>query len=570
MPGMNHNATHASPADLVLQGGSVLDGTGAPPEPLDLGVRDGRIAWIGPPGSVRGARSLDLSGLTVAPGFIDLHSHADLILLAGLPTQEALLGAKIRQGVTTVIVGNCGLGPCPVKDGSRKTADLLASINSWMTPDGVEPGPLSLGEYLDRLERDGTVLNAGTLAPHGPVRLQAAGLEPGPVGEDALRTMESAVDQAFQEGAFGLSTGLIYPPGMYSDTAELERLASVVAAHGRLFTSHIRGSSTTLLPAVKELIRIGRTSGAQVHHSHMEAVGERFWNDVPEMIRLEDQARADQVRISHDVFAYTRAATMMSAIFPPWSLAGGIPGLLARLADRAVREKIRRDIERTIPSWPPWEEGGWPHNLVSAVGWDGILVSSVGDPRDQEMVGRSLASLAAEAGIAPFDLVADLMLRQEGKVGQFVDQVSGRNSQVKALHSILRHPAAAVISDAEDFGRGSPHPAHAGAFARILRLAREEKVLDLPEAVRRMTSLPASILGLAGRGTIGPGAVADLVAFDPGRAADAATWDRPREPAVGIEHVLIHGEPVVKDGVYIGGPAGKILRAGNDARPGKG
>ncbi len=551
----------------IISGGVVLDGRGERPRPLDLGIEDGRIARIGPPGTLQGRQRLDVEGRMVAPGFLDMHSHADLILLGDQDTQEKLLMAKIRQGVTTVIVGNCGLGPFPTRPDSEENVELLAAINSWMTPDQVKAGPLTLGGYLDRLESSGTVLNVGTLVPHGPVRMQAVGLSPGSPDLDQLNEMKGIISQALDEGAFGVSTGLIYPPGMYSDTTELEELAHVVADHGRLFTSHVRGSSETLLAAVEELIRIGRASGVQVHHSHMEAVGERFWENVHEMLLMEDQARTDGVRISHDVFLYTRAATMMSAIFPPWSLEGGVPALLKRLQNPDCRTRIQLDIENVVPEWPPWTRNGWPHNLVGAVGWDGILVASVADAQDEAMVGKSLAELSSQLGCPAFDLVADLMIRQNGQVAQFVDQVSGRENQVETLHAILRHDCAAVISDAEDFGRGCPHPAHAGAFAKVLRMVREEQVLELPEAVRRMTSLPASILGIKDRGVIREGAVADLVVFDPEQVSDTASWQQPRAAATGIDHVLISGTAVVGNGVYIGGLAGKILRAAGGSSP---
>jgi N-acyl-D-amino-acid deacylase len=255
---------------------------------------------------------------------------------------------------------------------------------------------------------------------------------------------------------------------------------------------------------------------------------------------------------------------MMSAIFPPWSLEGGVPSLLGRLRDPEVRAKIAREIETRSPEWPPWEPGGWPHNLVGAVGWDGILVASLGEtPAGHDLVGRSLAEIAEEAGRTPFDVVVDLMLEQDGRVGQQVAEISGRDNHDDALISIFAHPAAAVISDAEDYGRGSPHPAHAGAFPRAFRLARDRDLISVEDVIRKMTSYPASIVGIDDRGIIREGAFADLVIFDPETLADRATWNEPRTRADGVRGVVINGEIVVAGGEYLGGAAGNVLRAGD-------
>jgi N-acyl-D-aspartate/D-glutamate deacylase len=553
-------ASPEAPVDLLIRGGLLVDGTGAEPRPADVAIVDGRIHALGALGALAAKREIDATGLVVAPGFVDLHSHADLILLGDARTQQRLLAAKIGQGVTTVVVGNCGLGVAPA-DGDA--AEILAGLNGWMTPEGVRAGALTIREYLERLERAGVALNVATLLPHGPLRISAMGLDGGEPTPEQLREMREVARAGLQAGAYGLSTGLIYPPGMYSSTDELVALAEVVAEADRLYTSHIRGSSEMLVPATRELVEVARRSGARVHHSHLEAVGQRFWPRLAEILAAEDAARDSGLTLSHDVFLYNRAATMMSAIFPPWSLEGGVSELLKRLEDPGQRARIRREIEQRVPEWPPWQPGGWPHNLVGAVGWDGILVASVGSSGRVDYVGRNLAELGEELGSSPFDVVAELMLANDGQVGQLVDEISGREDTPEYLLSIFTHPSAAVISDAEDFGRGTPHPGHAGAFVRALRLNREHDLMPLEQVLRRMTGYPAALLGLD-RGTIRQGFAADLVVFDPDTAADQATWREPRRPAVGVIWVVLNGEVVVDDRRYVGGLHGQVLRASSN------
>jgi N-acyl-D-aspartate/D-glutamate deacylase len=547
------------PVDLLLRNGTVVDGTGSAASRVDLAVRGGRVVEIGPGLDLPASRVIDAEGMVVAPGIVDMHSHADLIVLSDPETQQRLLANKLLQGVTTLVVGNCGLGVAPA---TPEASEILAAVNGWMTPDGVRAGPLSVDGFLGRLEQAGVVMNVATLVPHGPVRISAMGLAAGEPTAEELESMRASVARGLSEGAWGLSAGLIYPPGMYSATDELASLAVEAARRDRLFTSHVRGSSETLLDATRELIEIGRMSGARVHHSHLEAVGERFWPRIRQVLELEDEARAAGVSVSHDVFPYTRAATMMSAIFPPWSLEGGLDGLLGRLGDPAARARIREEVHGRVPEWPPWEPGGWPHNLVGAVGWDGILVASVRPGGPEEMVGLDLAAVAEASSRDPFDVVADLMIAEQGQVGQLVAEISGAPGRTDALLSILRHPAAAIVSDAEDYGRGAPHPAHAGAFARVLRLTRDDGILPLEEAIHKMTSRPASIVGLPDRGVIREGAWADLVVFDPERVADRATWEEPRRPAEGVRWVAINGRVVVDDGQPVAGAlAGRVLRA---------
>jgi len=539
-------------ADVVVRNGRILDGTGAPELRGDLAIRSGKVAGLG--GEVEAEDVIDAAGKIVAPGFIDLHSHGDLILAWPSDDRFSLLEGRIAQGITTEIVGNCGLGAAPLFGGA---AEVLPQINGWMTPAPFAWSWREIAGYLSHLERIGLPVNVGTLAPHGPLRLGVRSLAPGETSGEERRAMADALDAALEDGAFGLSAGLIYPPGMYTSTDELSLLARRVARSAGIFTCHVRGSSETLLDAVSEILRIGLETGARVHHSHAEAVGRSHWPKLARFLEMEDAARAEGISVSADMFPYTVAATMMLAIFPPWSLEGGLPRLIERLKDDRERERVRISIETMSPSWPPWREGGWPHNLVKAVGWDRIRVSTVASDRNRAAEGMTLEELGRARGRHAFDAISDLMIEEEGNVGQFVEDISGE----EGIAALVKRREIAFITDANDYGKGRPHPAAYGGFPRVLgRYVRKEGVLTLPEAVRRMTSLPASILGLENRGVLRVGAFADIVIFDPELIEDRATLEEPRLRAQGIEMVLVNGRAVYRAGALTGTLPGAALR----------
>ncbi len=528
--------------DLLIQNARIIDGAGQPAYQSDLAINGNRIAAIlsGGQFNSQARRTINARDLTVIPGIIDPHSHADLILPLDPNKQAELMRCKLAQGVTTTIVGNCGLGCAPIAGQEAET--ILRAVNLWMTPEAVEWKWRSVGEYLDQLESNGLALNLAALAPHGPIRISTMGLTKGSPSRWQLRKMRAMVEQAMKDGAVGLSTGLIYPPGMYSDFAELKSLARVVADHDGVYTSHIRGSSELLIPAVGELMLIGGETGVRVHHSHNEAVGREHWPKIDRALAMEEQAEREGVRVSFDMFPYTAAATMMIAIYPPWALEGGVDQLIERLKDRKTRERIGRDIERKQPQWPPYRRNGWPHNLVRAVGWETIYIGYVESRKNKRYENRSLSELAIITGKHPFDAISDLIIEEHGQVSMLIFEVSGDRDDRELLAKYARHRLSAFCTDAEDYGRGLPHPAAYGAFARILsRFVREDRALTLEEAVRKMTSYPAQIFGLKDRGVIRPGAFADLVIFDPHRINDLANFKQPRREATGIEMVIING-----------------------------
>ncbi len=526
--------------DLLIENAEVIDGTGQPAYRTDIAITGDRIVAIGQ-FTGKAKTTINARGLTVMPGIIDPHSHADLILPLDPQQQTKLMRCKVAQGVTTTIIGNCGLGCAPIAN--DETESILRDINAWMTPTAIKWKWRAFGEYLDQLESNGLALNIASLVPHGPVRISAMGLTKGSPSRSQLKKMRGMIEQAMKDGALGLSSGLIYPPGMYSDYAELKSLARVVAGYDGVYASHIRGSSELLMFAVGELLEIGRETGVRVHHSHNEAVGREHWRKIDAVLASEEMfEREEGVRISYDMFPYTAAATMMIAIYPPWALEGGLDSLINRLLYPPTRERIRRDIERKKPQWPPHRRNGWPHNLVKATGWDSIRIGYVASRKNKRYENRSLAELAAMTRKSPFDAISDLIIEEYGQVSMLIFEVSGERDDRQLLAKLARHRLGAFCTDAEDYGRGLPHPSAYGAFARILsKFVREDQVLTLEEAIRKMTSYPARIFGLKDRGVVRPGAFADLALFDPRRVNDRANFEKPRREATGIKLVIING-----------------------------
>lgn len=544
--------------DLLIQNAEIIDGTGLPSYQGDIAISGDRIVAIGK-FNLEAKRTINARGLTVIPGVIDPHSHADLILPLDPRKQTELMRCKLAQGVTTTIVGNCGLGCAPVAN--KNAEGILRAVNAWMTPESVEWKWRTVGEYLDQIESNGLAMNIATLAPHGPVRISAMGLAKGSPSKSEMKKMRAMVARAMKDGALGLSTGLIYPPGMYSDTDELKELARVVADHNGIYTSHIRGSSETLIPAVNELLEVGRATGVRVHHSHNEAVGRGHWPKIDRALAMEEQAEREGVRVSFDMFPYTAAATMMIAIYPPWALEGGVDQLIDRLKDQKTRRRIERDVERKKPSWPPWRERGWPHNLVRATSWDAIRIGYVESRRNKRYEKRSLAELARLTGKRPFDAISDLIIEERGQVSMLIFEISGERDERELLGKYARHRLSAFCTDAEDYGRGLPHPAAYGAFARILsKFVREDRALTIEEAVRKMTSYPARIFGLKDRGVIRPGAFADLALLNSGLTNDRASYENPRREATGIKLVIINGRVTFEHNQALDNLPGSVIR----------
>ncbi|MEW6273682.1 MAG: D-aminoacylase [Bacillota bacterium] len=543
--------------DLVLKGGKIVDGTGNPWYTGDVGIREGRIAKIGLIPGDQGKTTINVEGLVVSPGFIDIHSHADFIL--PLENHLDILESFLKQGITTLVTGNCGLSPFPV---NPESLGLLKGYTEFFQGGELTWDWLTTEDFLDRLDSSGTSFNVIPLVSHGAVRIAVMGFAGDTPTLQQLEEMKKLVAQAMADGAFGLSAGLIYAPGMFASTAELIEVTRPLIPYRGVFTCHVRGSSETVLEATREIIEIARVNRIPVEHSHIEAFGEQYWHRIDEVIALHESARAEGLDVTFDVIPYTAANTTLTACFPSYAFEGGLDMFIARLKDPAERERIRHDVENMRSEWPTWRPGTWPHNLVRATGWQNIWLIWVASEKNAGFIGKSFAEIGRMQGKTPFDAAADLLIEERGAALALYVGVSGDLENEEGLKKFLAHPNGAINTDAILTGRGMPHPAAYGSFPRVLgRYVREQKLLSLEQAIRKMTSLSAQRFGIHDRGLIKPGMWADITIFNEQTIRDNATYLEPDREPDGIEYVLVNGQLVVEQGkVNKSVRTGKVLR----------
>jgi len=543
--------------DIIIKNGRVVDGTGNPWFKTDVGIKEGKIQKIGIIDASEGETVISAEGLVVSPGFIDIHSHADFIL--PLANHIDILAPLVELGITTLVTGNCGLSPFPV---NPTKLDLLKSYTEFFQGGKLSWNWETTAEYLDNLSSSGSIFNVVQLVSHGAIRIAVMGFDASEPSPTQMKEMQSMVSDAMEEGAFGLSAGLIYAPGMYASTDELIAITKSLIPFQGVFTCHVRGSSETGLEATKEIIRIARENRIPVEHSHMEAFGAPNWHQIDETIRLHDQARAEGLDVTFDVIPYTAANTTLTACFPPYAFEGGINKFLERLKDPKQREQLRFDIENMISEWPTWRPGTWPHNLARNTGWKNIWLLWSPSEKSVKYYGKSFEEIGNIQKKKPFDSVADLLIEENGTALALYIGVSGDLDNYEGLQKILCHPNGAINTDAILTGRGMPHPAAYGSYPRVLgQYVREQKLMRLEEAVRKMTSLSSRRFNIHNRGLIKLGMWADITIFNADSIRDNATYIKPDTPPTGIEWVLINGEVVVEKGkLQTKARPGQVLR----------
>lgn len=502
----------------------------------DVRTRGDRIVEVGRLQPESRDHVLDVDGLCLSPGFIDTHTHADCVAFME-DQHEVLAVANLCQGVTTQVCGNCGYSPFPVHESPE--------VMGYLTP-ALGPGTRtfeSLDAWRSASSEHRLPTNLAPLIGHGTLRAAVIGFDDRPAREPELQQMETLLDSALGSGAFGLSSGLIYAPGMFASTDELVRLARIAARHQRPYVSHIRNETDQVSRAVDEAIEVGRRSGASVHISHHKAAGRVNWGMTTHTLERIDAARREGVEVTVDVYPYTAGSTGLQALLPPWVLQGGTETMLERLRQNEVRRRITRDLGRSE---------GW-QNLVLATGWDRITIAAARLHPGCE--GSSLADIAHREHRPPVDVVADLLIEEHANVTIILEMMDEAD-----VRRVLQWPHAMIGSDGI-LQPGRPHPRLAGTFARVLgHYCRDEGVFALPQAIHRMTSLPAQRFGLSNRARLAPGAAADLVVFDPARVADRATYERPLESPDGIVYVIVNGAIAVDNGKLTEGVSGHVLR----------
>lgn len=524
--------------DLVVRGGEVIDGSGQPGRRADVGVAGDRITAVGDLSSAQAGTVIDATGLVVAPGFIDVQGQSGTTLLA-----DGNAESHIRQGITSEIIGE---GGSPAF-WTPETADAEA-----LAPFGITVDWTGFNGYFERLRKSGTTVNVGTFVPATQVRRNIIGMDNRAPTADELSRMEAMVDQAMRDGAFGLSSALIYVPGSFAKTEELVALALVAAKHQGIYITHIRGESFNLFNALDEAIAIGREAGLPVVIFHLKVGAKANWGRMGEAVAKLEQANAAGGRVSATMYPYTAGGTGLSATLPLWVQEGGRDKMIERLKDPAIRARARSEIETRMDGW---------ENLLMAATFEGIQVASVPREFDQSIIGKRLSQLAAERKADVWDLYFQLLIDTGGRIGALyhmmsdADVATGLQSRLVTIGT----DSSALRSEGL-LARGAPHPRSYGTFPRVLgKYVREDRIFSLPEAVYRMTGAAAAQMGIPDRGRIAERFFADLVVFNPATIRDTATYEQPHQYPVGIEHVIVNGVQVIDPKGLTGARPGRPL-----------
>jgi len=521
--------------DLIIKQGLIFDGKGGEPVVSDIAVKDGRILAVGIFSENEAETIIPAKGMAVAPGFIDSHAHSDFTLLADNRAE-----GKLCQGVTTEINGNCGMSAAPLygKAIERREDDLKEL--------GINERWNSVKEYRSVIEKKGLALNAAMLIGHGNIRGSVLGYDNREPSATELSRMKQLLDTSIQEGGIGFSTGLIYPPGIYSSTDELAALAEVLKSYGLLYTSHMRSEGAALLESIQEVISISCAAGIKAHISHLKTAGEQNWHKSEAAIALIMAAREQGMEISCDRYPYIASSTDLDSLLPSWAFEGGNEEELQRLRSEEMRVMMRRELlEQT----------------KNRIYWDRVIISSVVSPAKAWMEGETIAKISERLGCDEIEAVFTILLEEKLRVSAIFLSMSEDN-----LRKFLSLPFCSIGSDSSarcfdgPTRRGMPHPRTFGTFPRFFgKYVRDEKLMPLTEAIRRATMLPAAIFGLKGRGQVKEGFSADIVIFDPDKLSDRATFEDPFQKPAGVPYVLVNGSPAVWEGEPSGKFSGRML-----------
>lgn len=522
--------------DLLIIGGSIYDGTGKPEFLGDLGIRNGRIAAIGELKDRSAKRKIDAMGLAIAPGFIDFHSHSDDELLLGGDSQS-----KIRQGVTTEILGQDGDSMAPLNQ--RMFDELRESLSERYR---IRVDWNDFSGYFQQLKNGGMITNAISMVGQGTLRQYVVGEDDRPASSQEIEQMQELAKVAFEQGAFGISSGLEYTPGSFATTQEIIEICKSMNGHG-IYSTHMRNEDDTVLEALQEAIDISRGSGVALNISHIKSSGKRNWHKLPAVLAMLDETRGGGIQVTCDRYPYVAYNTGLSSLFPLWSRDGGDEKFVSRLQDPALSDSLRSSVIEKIDK---------------IGGWQSVMISSLPkNPDRQNYEGKQFQELS-QNGKDPFELLIDLVVQEEGG-GDMVGFAMSEENTAK----ILAYPNCIIASDASGLAiegalrRGNPHPRAFGTFPRVLgKYVREDDIMNLPEAIRKMTSLPATTIGLKDRGYLRKDYWADIVIFDPKTVLDNATWSNPHQYPSGMPYVIVNGQLIIDQEHFTGKLAGEVLR----------
>ena len=523
--------------DIIIKNGYIFDGLGDEAFKTDLGISENFIKEIGKISISRGKSVIEAEGLAVCPGFIDVHDHTDIELLVN-PKAES----SIRQGITTLVSGNCGSSPFPVAE--EKYEEMKENLKERFQ---LDLNWVDINGFFSRLEEKGMALNYSSLVGQGDIRGAAMGFNDRPPKQEELEKMKMMMAENIKNGALGLSTGLEYAPGSYAQADEITELCKVVARYGGVYATHMRDEGDYLLESLEESIEVARKAGASLEISHFKIAYPRNWHKVDEALAKIEQAKKEGISIFCDRYPYIAGSTGLSFYFPLWARQGTTEEFLDRLKDPTLESKIRTHVDEQV---------------IKLGSWDKVVISSVVSEENRRFEGKNILEATKETEKEPYDFMRDLLIEEKNRADIVIFNMKEEN-----LKKILSHPLVGVGTDGSakaPYGplrKGKPHPRSYGTFPRILgKYVREEKLVPFTDMIKKITSIPAKKFGFERRGILRGGYYADIVVFDQGKVIDKATWTQPHQYPEGIEYVVVNGQLVIDRGEHTGSLPGKILR----------